>query len=65
MGSIEEPPETLDIDDNILSVSFHNRQKVTEMAWMTTVKKFINQSGSFENTAKFKWQAIISIYCSL
>ena len=33
-----------------------NRQKRTEIAWMTTMKKLINQSGSFENTAKFNWQ---------
>ena len=33
-----------------------NRQKRTEIAWMTTVKKLINQSGSLENTVKFNWQ---------
>ena len=33
-----------------------NRQMRAEIVWVTTVKKFINQSGCFENTLKFNWQ---------
>ena len=33
-----------------------NRRKRTEIAWMTTAKKLVNQSGTFENTPKFNWQ---------
>ena len=33
-----------------------NRQKRYQIDWLTTMKKLINQSGSFENTAKCIWQ---------
>ena len=33
-----------------------NRQKRTEIAGMTTVKKLIKKNGGFENIAKFNWQ---------
>ena len=37
------------------ATSFTNRQKRTEIVWMTAVKKLINQSGSLENKVKFNW----------
>ena len=54
MGSIQEPIIWTVISCAIFSTI--NRQKRTEIAWMITVKKLINQSGSFESTAKFKGQ---------
>ena len=35
-----------------------NRKMRAEIAWVTTVKKFLNQSGSFENTPNFNWQTM-------
>ena len=51
MGSIEEPPGTFYLGGWAIS-SITNRQMRAEIAWVTTVKKLVNQSGSFENTLK-------------
>ena len=51
-GSIEEPPGTWVILSCAIS-STTNREIRAEISWVITVKKLINQSGSFENTLKF------------
>ena len=33
-------------------------KKSTKIAWMTTVKKIINQSGNLENSTKFNCQPV-------
>ena len=54
MGSIEEPFIWMFMSCAISSTT--NGQKRTEIARMTTVKKLISESGTFENTVKFNWQ---------
>ena len=56
MGSIEEPPGTFYLGGCILCYIFHNEKTGAEIAWVTTVKKLINQSGNYENTPKSNWQ---------
>ena len=38
-----------------------SRQKRTKVTGMTIVKKLVNQSGSFEDTAKFNWEPMESL----
>ena len=56
MSSIKEPPGTFYLGGCILCHIFYNRQMRVEIAWVTTVRRLINQSGRFQNTPKFNWQ---------
>ena len=39
-----------------------NKQKITKIVRMTTVRKYINQSGHFVDMSKFDWQLRENIF---
>ena len=56
MDRIEEPRGTFYLTVVSCITYFTSYQKITKIAGMTTLKKLVNLSGSFEDTAKFNWQ---------